>query len=641
MPNHLGQAPTRWARDYVFDILSELGIHHIFGVPGTNEIPIIDGTSYPENKVEYIECLHENIALGAAMGSARMTGLPGVLVVHVTPGIAHSIGNLFNAARSQVPLVILCCQQQNELVTQEPLLASNLVDLARQYTKWAHEVRAAEELPLVLQRAFKEAMAAPNGPVFVSIPWEFTMREIGPDDKIKGVTRISPHFTGAPESITQVATALREAKNPIIIAGDAVGYANAWTELQHMAQLIGAPVLLQTFSSVANFPNDDCHWQGELPGTQAGVQGVFKDHDVAFLCGFSNQAQITIFKYSDGALIPPAVRQVYLSNNIWDIGKNYYGEAAVFGDIKATLPLINAELGATPSAAAAARNGHLAALAAKRQQQWNMYFVEALAEPNILAVVIAQALREEINKRDLNKKFVYVHEAVSDPAPFQYLLPFGTAGAAPISYYCVGGGSLGWSMPATLGIKLSQQGWQQIDAEFVVAATGDGSSLFYPQTWWTAAHRKLAVLYIITNNHEYHTLQNGLKQLVAAYGDAPGYEWHPKDNNTDPSYLRIESPVMDFVAIANALGGLAGEVVRTPEDVKAAVRRGMDHVLHQRQAYILDMRTAQNPPPPPSTDDATGSTRALVQPALNVFHQQSQLLSNAGPDDNQNAPVIF
>jgi len=645
MANNLGQAPTRWARDYVFDILSELGIHYIFGVPGTNEIPIIDGTSYPENKVEYIECLHENIALGAAMGSARMTGLPGVLVVHVTPGIAHSIGNLFNASRSQVPLVILCCQQQNELVTQEPLLASNLVDLARQYTKWAHEVRAAEELPLVLQRAFKEAMAAPNGPVFVSIPWEFTMREIGANDKIKGVTRISPHFTGAPESITQVANALKEAKNPIIIAGDAVGYANAWPELQQMAELIGAPVLLQTFSAVANFPNDDSHWQGELPGTQAGVQNVFKDHDVAFLCGFSNQAQITIFKYSDGALIPPAVRQLYLSNNIWDIGKNYYGEAAVFGDIKATLPLINAQIGSAPSAPAAARNTKLAALAAQRRVQWDKYFVEALAAPNILAVVIAQALREEIKQRNLNRKFVYVHEAVSDPAPFQYLLPFGTEGAAPISYYCVGGGSLGWSMPASLGIKLSPQGWQQIDAEFVVAAVGDGSSLFYPQTWWTAAHRNLAVLYIITNNHEYHTLQNGLQQLVAAYGNAPGYEWHPKDYNTDPSYLRIQSPVMDFVAIAKALGGLAGEVVRTPEDVKAAVRRGMDHVLQHQQAYILDMRTAQNPPPPPSTDDDTGKqarqVRAPVQPVLNLFHQNAQLLAAASPGDNQNAPVIF
>ena len=191
MASEKPQEPRRWARDYVFDILRALGIRYIFGVPGTNEIPIIDGTSYPENDVQYIECLHENIAIGAAMGSARMSGKPGVLVVHITPGIAHSIGNLFNAWRSRMPLVILCCQQQNELVTQEPLLASNLVDLARQYTKWAHEVRTAEELPLVLQRAFKEAMAPPNGPVFVAIPWEFTMRRIGFVE-----ANCSPDFSG-------------------------------------------------------------------------------------------------------------------------------------------------------------------------------------------------------------------------------------------------------------------------------------------------------------------------------------------------------------------------------------------------------------------------------------------------------------
>ena len=274
MSSERPQEVQRWNRDYLFDILRALGIRHIFGVPGTNEIPIIDGTAYPENGVQYIECLHENIAIGAAMGAARMSGKPGVLVVHVTPGIAHSIGNLFNAWRSRMPLVILCCQQQNELVTQEPLLASNLVDLARQYTKWAHEVRAPEELPLVLQRAFKEAMAPPNGPVFVAIPWEFTIRRIGADDRIQGVTRIAPLFTGDPAAIQQAASLLAQAQNPLIIAGDAVGYAAAWPELQQLAELLGAPVVLQSFSSVANFPNDDFHWQGELPGTQALAGGV-------------------------------------------------------------------------------------------------------------------------------------------------------------------------------------------------------------------------------------------------------------------------------------------------------------------------------------------------------------------------------
>jgi benzoylformate decarboxylase len=635
--------PKRWTRDYVFDVLKELGIHYIFGVPGTNEIPIIDGTSYPENGVRYIECLHENIAIGAAMGSARMTGKPGVLVVHVTPGIAHSIGNLFNAWRSQVPLVILCCQQQNELVTQEPLLASNLVDLARQYTKWAHEVRTPQEMPLVLQRAFKEAMAPPNGPVFISIPWEFNMVRIADDAHIKGITKISPHFTGDPVSIKQSAMLLAEAKNPIIIAGDAVGYADAWAELQDLAKLIGAPVLLQTFSSLANYPNNDYHWQGELPGGQAAIQDVFKDHDVAFLVGFGAQAQLAVFKYSDGPLIPDHVKQVYLTNNTWDIGKNFYGESAILGDIKATLPFINEYISKHVPKDAAARNKHLEQLAAQRRKQWIQYKETALQQPEIWAVLIADALREAIVERKLEKQFVYVHEAVSDGAPFQYLLPFGTESSKPISYYCVAGGSLGWSMPASLGIKLEPNGVQGIETKLVVNAVGDGSSLFYPQTYWTAAHENLGILYIITNNQEYHTLQLGLQQVIAAYGTAEGYEWEPA--TTDPEYLRINRPKFDFVALAQAFGGEMGEVVKEPANVKDAVMRGVDYVLANKKSYILDMRTAQDTPPPATIEEADELMykRYREQPPLDFFHKHTieTALMVSGNRIPANTPALF
>jgi benzoylformate decarboxylase len=640
--------PLRWTRDYIFDILRELGIHTIYGVPGTNEIPIIDGTSYPENEVEYVECLHENIAIGAAMGSARMTGKPGILVVHVTPGIAHSIGNLFNAWRSRVPLVILCCQQQNELITQEPLLTSNLVDLARQYTKWAHEVRTPEELPLVLQRAFKESMAPPNGPVFVSIPWEFTMRQIGADDRIPGVTRISSQFTGDPSAIAEAAGALSKAANPIIVCGDAVGCSDAWPEVQELAALLGAPVVLQTFSSVANFPNDDIHWQGELPGSQAGVQKVFQGHDVAFLCGFACQAQIAVFKYSDGPLIPQGVRQIYLTDNTWDIGKNYFGEVAILGGIKSTLPLLNDLIRKNPPPDAGKRNDALKALDAKRRASWQGYLEQALEQKEIWAVVIADELRKVIADYGLAKKFVYVHEAVSDGAPFQYLLPLGTAAAAPISYYCVAGGSLGWSAPASLGIKTEDRGWQNIETSLVVNAVGDGSSLFYPQIWWTAAHRGLAILYIITNNHEYHTLQLGLQQVVQAYGSAPGYEWKPK--TMDPDYLRINRPKVDFVKLAAAFGDHQGEVVTDPHKVGEAIRRGVDTVLHQRKSYILDMRTAQDTPGAPPTEAPQAFARMVAryvsQPPIDVYHRPASLLraaDSAGPGHSPeiDLPIIF
>lgn len=636
----------RWTRDYLFDILGQLGIHYIFGVPGTNEIPVIDGTDVASNDVRYIECLHENIAAGAASGYARMSGKPGVMLVHVTPGIAHSIGNLFNAHCSRMPLIVLCAQQQNELVTQEPLLASNLVKLAEQYTKWAHEIRAPEEIPLVLQRAFKEAMAPPNGPVFIAFPWEFMMREIGPDDHVPGVTRIAPRFTGDQSEVAKAAELLAGAKNPIIIGGDAIGYASAWPEVQELAELIGAPVLLETFSSMANFPNSDYHWQGELPGSQAGVQGVFAKHDVAFLCGFHAQAQLAVFKYSNGPLIPPHVRQVYLSNSTWDIGKNYYGECAIFGDLKATLPELNARIARTPPAGAAERNEALRAGDKRRAAAWDKYLAGAKQEPQIWAVVVASALAELIEEEKLLKRFVYVHEAVSDPAPFQYYLPFSPEGGAPTSYYCVEGGSLGWSMPASLGIKLVPEGWQDVATELVVNAVGDGSSLFYPQVWWTAAHRELPVLTLIMNNSEYHTLQLGLQQVIAAYGTAPGYNWNPVTK--DPEYLRIERPKFNFVEVAKAFGAGDGLVVQKVDEVKEALRAGIRYVRTNKLPFVIDFRIAQNTPPPLSTTPPSHAAlmanyvrRYNLQPALDVAHEHTGLLKSTteeGAPDN--VPVV-
>ena len=628
--------PHRWARDYLFDVCRELGITRIFGVPGVNEIPWIDGTSYPENGVEYVECLHENIAIGAAMGSARMTGKPAILIVHVTPGIAHAITNLFNASRSQFPLIILCAQQQNALVVQEPLLSSDTVPLARNYCKWAHEMKSEDDMKLVLQRAFKEAMAPPNGAVFLSVPWEFTMRRIPDGDYLNGITRISPHFWPDPDSVRDLANRLAKAENPLIVAGDAVGLAGAWAELRDLAHAIGAPVLQQTLSAVANYPNDDPHWQGELPNNQAGMRSAFEGHDVAFLCGFSNQAQVLIYKPSDGPLIPDSVSKLYLSNCIWDIGKNYYGDAAVYADIKVALPQITALVTEViTTSVVKQRNDTLASRAVDRRKQWQQYLAQAMAQDKVWAVVIADALRSQIDQYQLQRDFVYVHEAISDPSPFQYLLPY----AAPTSYYCVGGGSLGWSFGATIGIKEETRGFQGIGTKLVVAVTGDGSSLFYPQAWWTAAHRNLGILYIITNNSEYHTLQVGLGTIVQVYGESLGYDWAPRTMN--PDYLTICDPKPDFVGIAKAMAGIEGTHVGSPADVEPAVGYAIRYVLETGKSFVLEISTVglsaqQEPPPtddagaqqePPPTDDAgapagppTITPSLRTQPHLDWVH---------------------
>jgi benzoylformate decarboxylase len=199
-------------------------------------------------------------------------------------------------------------------------------------------------------------------------------------------------------------------------------------------------------------------------------------------------------------------------------------------------------------------------------------------------------------------------------------------------------------MPATLGIKLEPHAYQGIETELVVNAVGDGSSLFYPQVWWTAAHRKLPILYIVMNNQEYHTLQLGLKQVVAAYGQADGYNWQPQ--TMDPEYLKIERPYFNFVELAKAFGIANGLEVKQPGDVKAAVREGIDFVLKQKQSFILDVRTAKNtpaPPPAPLPPLEKVLERYMEQPPLDISHQQAPLLAakKGAIERLPNLPAIF
>jgi len=103
---------------------------------------------------------------------------------------------------------------------------------------------------------------------------------------------------------------------------------------------------------------------------------------------------------------------------------------------------------------------------------------------------------------------------------------------------------------------------------------------------------------------------------------------------------------MDFVTLAKALGGQKGEVVRLPDKVEAAVRRGVKYVLKNSQSYILDMRTAPDtptPPPSPTKAMAQMMARYVSQPPLDIFHRTAakRLRASGTADPTPNVPVIF
>jgi benzoylformate decarboxylase len=589
-------------RDVVFDYLRDLGVPYLFGVPGTNEIPLIDGTDELSNCVKYVPCLHENIAVGAAMGYARVSGKPGVVELHVTPGAAHGIGNLFNAYKAHIPVVILCAQQHNQLLVQEPLLASDLVQVARQYTKWSYEVRFADELPLVLQRAFKEALSPPMAPVFLSIPWDFTLapmpehwKKTRENRSGRGlVTHVGRHFVGDLTVVDKAATMLAEAKNPVFVVGDGVGAAKAWRDIQRLAELVGAPVWSEALQSYMNFPNgkDQYRGKGELPQTQREMRAAFKNCDAAFLCGHNAQAQVLIFVYDRGSMIPDDVPVIYLHDDAWQIGKNGYGDAAILGDIGATLPaLYDKVVAANPDTAAAekrnvalkeAHKTHRAAIDAVVLEQQQKP-PDGLPDGNDIALAISHL------QKGLTARPILCNEAVSDSGAFQEHIEF----EEPSSYFFGVGGSLGYSMPASVGMKLAAD-----KKHTVINVVGDGSALFYPHTWWTAAQLKVPILFIITNNREYKTLMIGLKILTQIY------KWTPSGK---ADYLLLDKHPTSFVELAKAFGIVDGARVGKRADLAGALRTALEVVTRAEdpRSYVLEILT--DPTLPKGLDKLTFS----------------------------------
>nr|MBA3655432.1 thiamine pyrophosphate-binding protein [Actinomycetota bacterium] len=160
-------------RDVVLEVLRSEGVTHIFGNPGTTELPLIDALADNDRgDLHYVLALQEATAVAMADGYAQATGRPAFLNLHTSAGLGNAIGNLTNAQANRAPLVVTAGQQDRRHLVADPLLSGDLVGLARAVSKWTHEVRHADELGTVLRRAFHDAVAAPGGPVFVSIPMD-------------------------------------------------------------------------------------------------------------------------------------------------------------------------------------------------------------------------------------------------------------------------------------------------------------------------------------------------------------------------------------------------------------------------------------------------------------------------------------
>jgi benzoylformate decarboxylase len=510
----------------LLELLKQEGVRVMFGNPGTTELPLMDALAV-ETELRYVLALQEAPAMAMADGYALASGGLAVVNLHVAPGLGNAMGMLYDAQKAGSPVLVTAGQHEQTFNFTEPLLWADLPRIAQPFVKWAHEVRRIEDLPRAVHRAVKTALAPPTGPVFLSLPGDVLTASA--DIDLGAPSRVASRVRGDTQAVADAAALLARAERPVIIAGDAVPQGGALPELVALAEALGAPVYDEGMASRTMFPSSHPLYRGNFARLPAVIRRLLEDHDVLLSVGGD---LFTLSLPGQVEAVPDGLAIVHLDTDPWEIGKNYPVRAGILGDPKATLPeLTDATRRAmtAPQQARAAERLEATRTEGETGRAALRAQAEALAgrtpiQPLALMGAVAGMLPDDA---------VVVDESVSSGAGLRRLLRSDDAQ----SFFGLRGGGIGWGLPAAVGVKLA------LPHRPVVALIGDGSAMYTIQSLWTAAHERLAVVFVILNNSSYRILKqraNAMQQFAAQRDLYVGME--------------LDNPRIDFVSVARGMG---------------------------------------------------------------------------------------
>jgi benzoylformate decarboxylase len=530
----------------LLEILRNEGVDYIFGNPGTTELPLMDALIEAPD-ISYILALQEASAVAMADGYAQASGKPGFLNLHTEGGLGHGMGNLFNASISMTPLVVTAGQQDSRHTITDPLLFGDLVQVARPAVKWAQEVTHADQLPILVRRAFHDASAPPPGPVFLSLPMDVMAEMSAVGISERSVVDRHP-VAGSLDKLAEHLAALRPGRLAII-AGDEIHGSDATQEAVTIAEMLGAPVYGSSWPSRIPFPTANPLWRGNMPNKAVEIAHRLADYDAILALG--GKSLITIL-YTEGSAVPPGCAVFQISADVRDLGRTYPTKLSTVGDLKVSLHALAPLLAKAIAGRSEVYSALLRQAALDQHQVRQRLAAHASREMDVVPVTPLVAAQEVV--RAIGPYVAIVDEAIATSLHVRSFLN----SSSPRQYSFLRGGALGWGMPAAVGCSLG------LGREPTVSLVGDGAALYSPQALWTAAHEKLPVTFVVMNNREYNILKNFMK------GQAD-YASHRQNRFIA---MDLDDPPIDYQAMAKAFG-LPSRRVTAGRDIAGAVEAGI------------------------------------------------------------------
>ena len=523
------------------------GVDTIFGYPGGAIMPVFDCLYDYKDKINHILVRHEQGATHAAQGYARTSGKTGVALVTSGPGATNTVTGIADAMIDSTPLVVISGQVASSLLGSDAFQEADVVGITQPITKWAYQIRRAEDIPWAVARAFYIASNGRPGPVVLDIAKDAQFGKLDNYEykKVNFIRSYQPKPLIRISEIEAAATIINEAKKPLALVGQGVILGNAEKELLTFLEKAGIPAA-STVLGLSAIPSNHPLHVGML-GMHGNVGPNLKtnDCDVLIAIGMRFDDRVT----GDLKTYAKQAKVIHFDIDKAEINKNVLVTARVLGDVKDSLPAVT-EL-----------------LTNNKHSDWLDEFKACYKKE--YDVVIENELYPKSGQLKMGEVINKVSEATGNDAVL--VTDVGQHQMMGVRYFkysqsrsvvTSGGlGTMGFGLPAAIGAKYGTPD------RTVCLFVGDGGMQMTIQELGTIMQYNVDVKIIILNNH--------FLGMVRQWQELFFKERYSETVMTNP----------DFVKIAEAYNIQAKKVERR-EDLDASIAEMLNH----KGAYLLDVQ---------------------------------------------------
>jgi len=528
---------TLTGAQFIIETLKNLGVDTIFGYPGGVVLSVYDAL-YKQKEIKHILTRHEQAAVHAAEGYARVSGKCGVVLVTSGPGASNTVTGIVNAYIDGYPLVVITGQVSSNLIGKDAFQEVNIIEMTKTCTKAGFQVKKADDIGKILKKAFTVAMEGKKGPVVVDIVKDIFDSECTAKSEVEDNYDTNYIYK---YSVEEALKELIHAERPIIVSGGGVVHSKASKELYKLAKKLNIPVV-STMMGLGTFPQDDKNYFGMIGiFGQNSANEILKKSDLVLSIGARFNDRITAkFKTED---LNKKFIQIDINEN--EISRTVTATSAIVGDAKAILNYMYSKIGEfefdnntdwLESAQELKLLNKTHKLVSNKLQSFEV--IKSIYE---YTKSLSPYITTEVGQHQLwtaqNYKF---------DRPGQFITSGGT-------------GTMGFGLPAAIGASIA------LNKRPIICIAGDGSFQMNEQELATCVDYELPIKIFIMNN--------GYLGMVR--------QLQEKHCNSRYSQTKITNP--DFLKLAEAYG-IPSIRVTKQQEIKAAVTKAFT----SNTPYIID-----------------------------------------------------